>query len=478
MIAGIMAMTQGDQGLNEDRIVFLINEFLNSDKRENMLIGAKYYEVENEIVDRKIMKNVNGRNVEETYKANNKLAHAKYKGLVDEKVSYLLTRDITLKCEDKSHIEKTKDCLGKQFQYHLSLLGYEASNKGIGWLQPYINPNGEFCTLVIPSEQCIPVWTDSTHTELQTMIRAYPTTIWELNQRKTITNVEIWVADSVNYYRLDGSNLLISDAERNMDVAGRPVAHYKKGDGWRTWGKVPFVPFKNNHLEMPDIKFVKTLIDAYDLSRSEAANYVEEVKNLIFVLKGYGGADINDFMSKLNEYRAILIDDPKDGGVDTLTPNMDITALREHYEQLKRDITEDGQSINKDLDKFGSSPSGIALKFMYAGLDLKVNAMETQFKFGFDSLLYFVNMYLNENGMASAACPDIDIVFNRDMQINESEKIENCSKSQGTISEETILANHPWVKDVEAELKAVEDKQQASLPYLDKIPVGGDGNGN
>lgn len=104
---------------------------------------------------------------------------------------------------------------------------------------------------------------------------------------------------------------------------------------------------------MPDIKFVKSLIDAYDLSRSEAANYVEEVKNLIFVLKGYGGENLQTFMRDLNENRAIKIDDPEDGGVDTITPQMDITALKEHYEQLKRDITEDGQSVNKDLDRFG-----------------------------------------------------------------------------------------------------------------------------
>ena len=58
-----------------------------------------------------------------------------------------------------------------------------------------------------------------------------------------------------------------------------------------------------------------------------------------------------------------LIDDTEDGGVDTLTPQMDITALREHYEQLNRDIVESGQSVNKDLDKFGSAPSGVALKF-------------------------------------------------------------------------------------------------------------------
>ena len=139
------------------------------------------------------------------------------------------------------------------------------------------------------------------------MIRVYNTTVWQYNQEKEITNVEIWTKDGVKYYRLEGQ-MLVYDNDKSMD-AGGPVAHYKSVEEWETWGKVPFIPFKNNQIEMPDIKFVKSLIDGYDLGRSEAANYMDEVKNLIFVLKGYGGQNLSDFIKQLNEDRAILIDD-------------------------------------------------------------------------------------------------------------------------------------------------------------------------
>jgi len=389
-------------------------------------------------------------------------------------VAYLLSRDYSLQCDDTSYVEKVKDILGKHFQYQVRGLGYEASNKGIAWLQAYIDEEGNFKTMIIPSEQCIPIWRDNSHTELESMIRVYETVIWEYDKKKTITNVEVWNKDGVSYYKLDGK-LLIADYDRNNDNNG-PVAHYKKGDIWYAWGKVPFIAFKNNRIELPDIKFVKSLLDAYDLSRSEAANYVEEVKNLIFILKGYGGEDIGEFMRVLNEDRAIPIDDPEDGGVDTLTPTMDITALREHYEQLKRDLIEDGQSINKDLDKYGSAPSGVALKFMYAGLDLKANALETEFKMSFENLLYFINIYISENNLGSHKNIDLDILFNRDMEINESEVIENCNKSKGTISDDTIIANHPWVKDVEKEKEVLKEQKQENLPFQDKIPIGGGAN--
>lgn len=406
---------------------------------------------------------------EQTNKANNKLIHGKYKIMVDEKVSYLLSRDATFICEEKnsSHIELVKNILEDDFMNNINLLGYEASNKGIGWLHIYIDENGKFKEVVIPSEQIIPLWKDSTHNELALLIRVYSTEIWEFNNPKTITNVEVWEENTVKYYRLENSTLIpIFDNHDNS------FSHFTKGSEGRGWGAIPFVPFKNNHNELPDIKFVKTLLDNYDLSRSEVANYIEEVKNMIFVLKGYGGENISEFMQKLNEDRAIAIDNPEDGGVDTITPTMDITAIREHYEQLKRDISECGQSVNKDVDKFGSAPSGVAIKFMYTGLDLKCNDLERQFKTSFKKLMHFVNIFLGETGNSSNC--KIGIVFNRDIKINESETIENCGKSLGTISKETIISQHPWVKNVELEMAMLEKENEQDLPYTDRIPLNGE----
>lgn len=475
-----MAAVKESNSLTDDRIVYLIEKFNASKKLELMKEGERYYQVDNDINCRKITKTVNGHKEEETWRANNKLAHAKYKNQVDEKIAYLLSKPVTYKAETNDtknrYVEKIKDILGKHFQYQLSRLGYESSNKGIGWLQVYIDEEGNFKTMVIPAEQCIPYWKDRTHTELEMMIRSYKTTVWEHNSEKEITNVEVWKADSVTFYRLEGK-MLIYDYDRNLD-AGGPIAHYKKGEEWYVWGKVPFIPFKNNQIEMPDIKFVKSLIDAYDTGRSEAANYVEEVKNLIFVLKGYGGEDLSEFMRKLNEDRAIPIDDVEEGGVDTITPQMDITALREHYEQLKRDIAEDGQSVNKDLDKFGAAPSGVALKFMYAGLDLKCNLMEAEFKMGFEMLLYFVDMYLQITGQGEYEKIEVELVFNRDMAINEAEQIQNCNNSKNVVSDETIIAHHPFVSDVEEELKALKEQREKEGPSWDTAPpVRGDGDG-
>lgn len=55
------------------------------------------------------------------------------------------------------------------------------------------------------------------------------------------------------------------------------------------------------------------------------------------------------------------------------------------------------------------------------------------------------------------------IIFNRDMLLNETEVIDNCTKSVGLLSDETVIANHPWVDDPQAELDRLADQQSSQV---------------
>lgn len=48
------------------------------------------------------------------------------------------------------------------------------------------------------------------------------------------------------------------------------------------------------------------------------------------------------------------------------------------------------------------------------------------------------------------------------MLINESESIENCVKSAGMLSNETVIEQHPWVNDVELELSRLRAESEQS----------------
>lgn len=457
----------------EELIKIYIDEFSTSKERRLMIKGENYYKTENDILNRKMLRYEDERAIEDETKTNNKLAHGFMHNLVDDKVNYLLVKPYTLKCKDEKYLKVVEDTLGKRFQKRLGQLGTETSNKGIAWLHVYIDSKGVFRTMKIQSEQVIPLWVDNDHEELQGLIRYYDVEVYEGKEKKYITKIEYWTPENVVYYvKQDGE--VIVDAEMYLDEANNYDGHFKVSDEAKNWGKAPFIPFKNNDFELPDLQFIKTLVDNYDLSRSDVANLLEDIKNIIYVLKGYGGEDLGEFMRDMAYYKAVKIDpDDKDSknGVEDIKSDINIDAAKEHYNTLKKDIFDFGQGVDKNSDKLGNSPSGIALKFIYSGLDLKCNALEDSFKWAFEELLYFVNMYLTETKQ-TVSDKEISIVFNRDIAINESQTITDAQNSKGIISDKTIISNHPWVDDVDAELKQIEEETK----YEDPMFIGeGDG---
>lgn len=104
--------------------------------------------------------------------------------------------------------------------------------------------------------------------------------------------------------------------------------------------------------------------------------------------------------------------------------------------------------------------------------------MEAEFKIAFETLLYFVDEYLRITGKGSFENIEVELVFNRDMAVNQAEQIQNCTNSKGTVSDKTIIAHHPFVSDVEEELKALEEQREAEGPAWDIAPsVRDDGDG-
>lgn len=441
-----------------------IDDFNASKERKLMLKGENYYKVENDILKRKMVRYEDERPVEDETKANNKLAHGFMNNLVEDKVNYLLLKPFTLTCEDDPYLQTIKDTLGNRFQKRLSQLGVEASNKGIAWLHVYIDNQGQFKMLRIPSEQIIPLWVDNDHEELQALIRYYDVNVYEGKEKKSVTKIEYWTPDNVEYYIMQDGEVIL-DAEMYLDENNSYDGHFKINHTASNWGRVPFIYFKNNDFELPDLQFVKTLIDNYDITRSDVANLLEEIKNIVYILKGYGGESLGDFVRDLAYYKGILIDSDDNAGVDKIENNINVEAAKEHYNMLKKDIFEFGQGVDKSSDKLGNSPSGIALKFIYSGLDLKCNRLEGWFTWGFEELMRFINIYLRVTNQ-KVSDKDVSIIFNRDIAINESQAITDCQNSKGVISDKTIISMHPWVKDVEEELRQIEEQHKSDEPPM------------
>ncbi len=114
-------------------------------------------------------------------------------------------------------------------------------------------------------------------------------------------------------------------------------------------------------------------------------------------------------------------------------------------------------------DRLSGTPNQMNILSMYSDIDLDTNSLETEFQASFEELLWFINVHFNIKGLGNFENEVVEFIFNRDILISESEAIENCVKSMGILSNETILAQHPWISDVELELVRLEAQKDKEL---------------
>lgn len=461
-------------------IQMLIDDFKGSPERQEMLEGEQYYRNENEILNRKLYyyDKTHAKVVDET-KPNNTIAHAFLRLQVDEKTGYFLGRSPNITAEDKSFQDLLITTFDEDFDDTLHDVCADTSTKGISWL--YVYPDEAAKNLryeMFPGEIIVPLWKDRAHRELDGIIVDYYQEHFDTETgKKTETHkIEAWHPQGVMFYT-DYTGVLVEDIERMFpdlaDLTEIPeypetgVPHFSVNKLGQNWGFVPFIPFRNNSMELSDLRFVRKEIDSYDKGVSDLANLMEEIKRLIVVLKNFQGSDLSEFMENLRYYGAVKTDE--DGGVDKLDLNYSIDSTDKYLDRLKKDIARFGQSVDMDTDKFGANPSGVALEFLYSGLKLKVDSLERKFKRAFKKLFQMAATYYQLTGKGTFDWTTAKVTFNRSEISNVLDQIKAVAESKTLISEKTALAHHPWVDDVTTELEEMANDTKISL---DKIPAG------
>jgi SPP1 family phage portal protein len=443
-----------------------VDLWLRSTERQWMITGQKYYIGDHDILLRKRTAiGENGQLVEVQNLANNKLVHAFVRKLVDQKVGYLLGKPLSIQTENQRYLDLLNDVFNKSFLRLLKNLGKESVNKGKAWLHVYYDEEGRLSFKKIPAEEIIPLWRDADHTQLDAVIRVFEVEVYEGTDRKIVTKVEFWDTSGVRRYVLDSGGL-VPDVEAG-DVGSHFVVVQNGQEHGLNWERVPFVCFKYNDEELPLIQVVKSLVDEYDARTSDHANNLEDLPNSIFVLKNYDGQDLGEFRRNMATYRAVKVIDP--GGVDTLDIKIETDAAEKHLDRLRKDLYEMGRGVDTQSEKFGGDKSGIALKFLYADLDMDANIMETEFQASLEQLMWFVNVHLANTGAGDFANEDVEFVFNRDILINETDAITNIRNSVGILSDETLIAQHPWVTDVQEELERIRKQREEDMAQFGEL---------
>ena len=368
-------------------------------------------------------------------KADNRVSNNFHEILVDQKASYAVAQPPQFDVgDDKKLNDEISDFLGDKFESIATSLVVDASNTSIAWLHVW-EKEDEFKYAKIDPVQIIPIYSDDLVKELVAIIRVY-------KDSDDTTVYQHWDSDQVHTFAEDGSG----------NIVPLPDETYN-----HEWGKVPFIPFRNNHKESDDLASYKGHVDTYDKIYNGFINDLEDIQEVIMVLKGYVGTTLEEFQDALRDKHFVLDDDGQgsNSGIDTLTIEIPVEARDKMLEITRKRIFEAGKGLDPQDDRIGAA-SGIAMNFKYSLLEKKTKLLETEFRFGFAELIRFILIYLKKD---PEIYKNIQQKWRRTKINNDLETAQALSMLAPITSTESIAKANIFVEDWEHELKLLKQAE-------------------
>lgn len=441
-----------DKGLIEKELVI----WKVSPYRKKQIDGQRYYDNDHDINYRKREAiGDKGELTEIKNLPNNHVIDNRYRKLVDQKANYLLGKPFAIDTKNKTYAEHLKSIFGRRFKKLLKNAGKYAMNSGICWLYPYYDSDGEFRFKLFKGCDVLPFWTDEEHTKIDMAVRLYKVRVYNKAINEIVEKAEVYCKDGVYRYTVDGSRLIPDD-----EMPYSPYAYIS--DKAFNWERIPLIPIKYSDDEQPLLNKVRSLQDGVNLLLSDFENNMQEdSRNTVIVLKNYDGENLGEFRRNLATFGAVKVryDGDTKGGVETLQ----ITVNAENYKVIldlfRKAIIENGLGFDAKDDRLSGNPNQMNIQSMYSDIDLDANDMEMELQAVFEDVLWFVNCHLASTGKGSYFDEGVDIIFNRDILINESQVISDIKNSVGILSEKTLVSQHPYVEDIDEELERIKQEQ-------------------
>ena len=402
-----------------------------------------YYNANNEI-NRRLMKDPS--------KPNNKIANAYASYITDTLTGYFIGEPISYTSADETLLQD----LTMIFEYNDEAdenaeLAKNASIYGVAYEMLYLSEADKMIRFKsLDPKTVIPIFDKTVEENLIAVIRYYDD--YDVVADKTFTIIEVIDNAYVRRYKLDNSLSLLDEYQ-----------HY--------FSLVPVAIFKNNEEQSGDFENVISLIDAYDKMESDSLNDFEYFVDAYLAL--YGFTADGDDVAQMKENRVLLMDEGT--SAEWLIKQTSDVYVENMKNRLDNDIHKFAKCPNMSDENFASNASGVAIKFKLLGTENLVAIKERKFKRGIQQrleLMSAINSILREGFDWRA----IDIIFTRNIPSNDVDIANMVNSLKDLVSEETLLAQIPFVENVQDELERLKKEREESKELNPFFSVGLDYN--
>ena len=442
-----------------------LEKWLSSSERQLMIQGERYYNGDHDILQKKriVHNSSTGEDITLDNLPNNKIVDNQYRKMVNQKKDYLLGKPMTITADDDTYLGYVQSFFHRRMMRMMKNLLGDSINGGKGWLYIGYDEAGELSVRKFKPWEIKPFWADAEHTVLEAAMRVYDVYAYEGSAEKRIQKVEIYDLNGIRFYERDGGSLIPCEP---YELPYMTVSVDDNIEGYN-WSRIPLICFKCNESELPLIASVKSLQDGINKIESEFQDNMEEdARNTILVLVNYDGQDLGEFRKNLATYGAVKVrNDASAGGGDVKTLQVAVNA--ENYKAIlkvfKDALIENAMGYDAKDDRLSGNPNQMNIQSMYSDIDLDADEMETEYQASIEELLWFLNCHLANRGRGDWSDQQVEFTFNRNVRTNEAEIITNIRNSVGLLSNETLIAMHPYVDDVQAELQQIEEEKNQQM---------------
>lgn len=254
--------------------------------------------------------------------------------------------------------------------------------------------------------------------------------------------------------------LNIEDIEGPQALIEEPREHFMDD--------IPVIEYLNNKLGIGDFELQIPLIDAYNALMSDRVTDKEQFIDSILAIYGslLGDPDAVDengdtYKTKLKRDR--MIEFPKDAKAEYLTKTLDESGAEILKKAIEQDIHKFSHIPCMSDEAFGGNVSGVAMEFKLLGMDNITKTKTRYYKKGLRKRLYLFASWLSRSKAITIDVDDIKAVMTRSLPKNLLEISQMVANLWGKVSRKTLLAQIPFVENVEQELQAVEKETEEAL---------------
>lgn len=290
---------------------------------------------------------------------------------------------------------------------------------------------------------CFAIFDNTLDCELLYFVRWYK--VNSIDETDSTYIIEVYDSNSVRRYKSFGMGGALEFIDEEP--------HY--------FGDVPVSVFYLNENEENIFNSVITLNDAYnELQSSE----IDDFNAWVDAYLTFTGVNAEtDDISAMKENRVLIL--PEGAEASWLTKNANDTQIVNILENIKKNIFK--VTACPDMaDETFLAQSGTALAYKLVGFENVASGIVARFIKALQRRIELICNILNLKA-SDATWRDININFVRNLPINLTETVNLVNSLKGIVSDSTLLAQLPFIKDISAELEAIKKQKEEEVKIYD-----------